>query len=29
LITDDLRRGGYEGRIIVADDLSFVELGNG
>jgi len=27
--TDDLRRGGYEGRIIVADDLSFVELGNG
>ena len=25
--TADLRRGGYEGEIIVADDLSFVELG--
>jgi ribonuclease Z len=23
---DDLQRGGYEGRIIVADDLTFVEL---
>lgn len=23
---DDLRRGGYEGNIVVADDLSFVEL---